>query len=61
MVTLLTWIIPSGKYNTLSYDKTTHTFIQNKVDGSLSLPATQATLLDLQIKIPLQKLIKVKV
>jgi uncharacterized ion transporter superfamily protein YfcC len=55
MVTLLTWVIPSGKYNTLSYDKASDTFVQNTIDNSTSLPATQIILEKLQIHIPLEK------
>ncbi|MBJ6369185.1 YfcC family protein [Snuella sedimenti] len=54
-VALLTWIIPAGKYHTLSYNKTQNTFSKITSDGSFTLPASQKTLDSLQIKIPLEK------
>ena len=54
-VAVLTWIVPSGKYTTISYDKSENTFIQKNADNSVSLPATQETLDQLNIKIPLEK------
>ncbi|MBV1923064.1 MAG: YfcC family protein [Flavobacteriaceae bacterium] len=55
MVTLLTWFVPAGKYDTLSYNKTEKTFTAASTENSKTLPATQATLDDLGIKIPLEK------
>lgn len=55
MVTLLTWFVPAGKYDTLSYNKTEKTFTAASLENSETLPATQATLDDLGIKIPLEK------
>lgn len=54
-VTLLTWIVPAGKYDTISYNKNEQTFTQNSIDKSTQLLATQETLNDLNIKIPLEK------
>ncbi|WAC02542.1 YfcC family protein [Lacinutrix neustonica] len=55
LVTLLTWIIPAGKYDTLVYNKTEHRFIQTSMEDTKSLPATQNTLDALTVKIPLEK------
>ncbi|TYB76628.1 YfcC family protein [Bizionia saleffrena] len=55
LVTLLTWLIPAGKYNTLAYDSASSTFIEVAKDETKTLPATQATLDGLSIKIPLEK------
>ena len=55
LVTLLTWIVPAGKYDTIGYNKTENTFIQNKLNEDTTLPATQETLENLGIKIPLEK------
>jgi len=42
-VTLLTWIVPAGKYDTILYQKADHTFTQNSIDKSITLPATKAS------------------
>ncbi len=55
LVALLTWIIPSGKFDMLSYNKTENNFIKTSTKGTVSLPATQETLALLNIKIPLEK------
>lgn len=55
MVTLLTWLIPAGKYDTLSYNKTENTFTATSLESTKTFPATQATLDDLGIKIPVEK------
>ena len=54
-VTLLTWVVPAGKYDTISYNKSEQTFTQNSIDKITPLPATQETLDGLNIKIPLEK------
>ncbi|MBD0832125.1 YfcC family protein [Aestuariibaculum sediminum] len=54
-VALLTWIIPSGKFDTLKYDTTNHTFTTTSINKTEHLPATQTTLDQLNIKIPLEK------
>lgn len=56
-VTLLTWLIPAGKYDSLAYNATSNTFIKNSIEKSVVLPATQATLDNLNIKIPIKKFI----
>lgn len=55
LVTLLTWLVPAGKYNTLTYNKEANQFTQTSGDNSINLPATQKTLDALAIKIPLEK------
>ena len=52
-VALLTWCIPSGQYERLGYNKDDNTFIKTNLENSISLEATQKTLDDLKIKIPL--------
>ncbi|MEO8933832.1 MAG: YfcC family protein [Xanthomarina sp.] len=54
-VALLTWIIPAGKYDTLSYNKEADTFIRTSLESTQTLEASQETLESLQIKIPLEK------
>lgn len=53
-VTLLTWLIPSGQYDRLSYNKDDNSFIRTSLENSIKLEATQKTLEDLNIKIPLE-------
>jgi len=53
-VALLTWIIPSGKYDNLTYNKTDNTFIIESKGNKTSIPATQKSLSQLNIKIPLE-------
>lgn len=55
LVTLLTWIVPAGKYDTLAYNKAANTFVKTSEEKSLSLPANQETLKTLSITIPLVK------
>ncbi len=55
LVTLLTWLVPAGKYDTLLYNKADHTFIQTGIEGTKTLKATEETLETLAIKIPLEK------
>jgi len=54
-VTLLTWLIPAGKYDTLVYNPTNNTFTKTSLQTSTELPATQESLENLNIKIPIQK------
>jgi uncharacterized ion transporter superfamily protein YfcC len=56
-VTLLTWLIPAGKYDSLNYNTTSNLFIKTSLEKSIELPATQETLDNLNIKIPIQKFI----
>ena len=55
LVALLTWFIPAGKYSTLIYNQTENVFTRTDSDKTYTLPATQKTLTDLNIKIPLEK------
>lgn len=55
LVTVMTWIIPAGKYHSLSYNESDQTFTRTTNETSLQLPASQATLDSLQIKIPIEK------
>ncbi|WP_397362713.1 YfcC family protein [Olleya sp. R77988] len=55
LVTLLTWLVPAGKYETLGYNKDTNQFTRTGIEKTEILPATQQTLETLAIKIPLEK------
>lgn len=55
LVALLTWIIPAGKYDTLAYNTSENLFLRVSLETSTSLPATQETLDNLDVKIPLEK------
>jgi uncharacterized ion transporter superfamily protein YfcC len=55
MVTLLTWIIPAGKYDQLSFDKESKTFTIRSSETSKTAPGTIKTLDSLGIKIPMEK------
>lgn len=57
LVTLLTWLIPAGKYDSLEYQTSNQLFIIKAIDKTIELPATQKTLQDLNIKIPIEKFI----
>jgi uncharacterized ion transporter superfamily protein YfcC len=57
LVTLLTWLIPAGKYDSLEYQTSNQMFIIKAIDKTIELPATQKTLQDLNIKIPIEKFI----
>ena len=57
LVTLLTWLIPAGKYDSLAYQASNKTFIIKGIEKTIELPATQRTLEDLNIKIPIEKFI----
>lgn len=54
-VALLTWLIPSGQFDRLEYNKTEHTFTKTSKDEASILEASQTTLDELGIKIPLEK------
>jgi len=54
-VALLTWCIPSGQYDRLAYNKDDNSFIKTSKDDAIVLEASQKTLDDLKIKIPLEK------
>jgi len=55
LVAVLTWIVPAGKYDTLTYSKSENIFTRISETESVTLPATQETLYNLGIKIPLEK------
>ena len=54
-VALLTWVIPSGQYDRLAYNKEDNSFIKTSQEKLIILEASQKTLDDLQVKIPLEK------
>lgn len=51
----LTWIIPAGQYDKLSYSQDTNTFHLISEGASMQLPGKQATLDSLGIRIPIEK------
>ncbi len=53
-VALLTWVIPSGKYDSLIYNKSDNTFIIDSKGNKTAVPANQKSLDQLNIKIPLE-------
>ena len=53
-VALLTWVVPAGKYATLTYDKAENIFIKSTNGQLEKLPASLQTLEMLNVKIPLQ-------
>ncbi|MDO6758628.1 YfcC family protein [Tamlana sp. 2_MG-2023] len=55
LVALLTWIIPAGKYDSLTYNASNNSFTVVSLKKTTELPATTETLNDLNIKIPLEK------
>ncbi len=55
LVALLTWIVPAGKYDGLSYNADDKTFDIISSEKVVSMPATQETLDNLNINIPLEK------
>jgi uncharacterized ion transporter superfamily protein YfcC len=54
-VTLLTWLVPAGQYDSLAYNTTSNTFTKTSLKEHIELPATQQTLEKLDIKIPIEK------
>ncbi len=54
-VALLTWVIPAGKYDSLSYNTTDNTFIKTSSEERVELPGTQESLDKLNVKIPVKK------
>ena len=54
-VTLLTWLVPAGKYDSLVYNTNSNTFFKTSLEEKIELPATQETLENLDIKIPIEK------
>ena len=55
LVAILTYIIPSGKFDALAYNKEDNSFIRTGLNKTETLSATQETLDALHIKIPLEK------
>jgi uncharacterized ion transporter superfamily protein YfcC len=55
LVALLTWFVPSGKFDSLTYNKTENNFTRTGINKTEILPATQQTLDALHIKIPVEK------
>ena len=55
MVALLTWVIPAGKYDQLSFDKETKNFSIKSGEVSKTIAGTTKTLDSLGIKIPIEK------
>jgi len=53
-VAVLTWVIPSGKYDSLIYNKSENTFTINSKGKTSQIPANQESLDKLNIKIPLE-------
>lgn len=58
-IAILTWLIPAGKYDQLEYKAAAGNepalFIHHRLEGDIELPATQATLEGLGMKIKLEK------
>lgn len=55
LVTILTWIIPAGKFDSLGYNADSKSFTKTSSTESTELPATQEALENLGINIPLEK------
>ncbi len=55
VVALLTWLIPAGKYDSLAYNPTSNTFEKTRLEERVTLPATQETLDQLNMGIPIEK------
>ncbi len=55
VVTVLTWLVPAGKYDSLAYNSSSKSFTKSGQETSIDLPATQTTLDSLDIKIPVEK------
>ena len=55
LVALLTWFVPAGKFDTLTYDKHSKSFTYTHLEESKSIPANQETLNKLGVKIALEK------
>ncbi|PWL38830.1 hypothetical protein DKG77_11350 [Flagellimonas aquimarina] len=55
VVSLMTWIIPAGEYDRLAYDGETDALVRTSEGTSVNFPATQKTLDELAIQIPIDK------
>jgi len=53
-VAIMTWIVPAGKYDTLTYISEEKSFVRTHLDQREKLPVTQETLNNLSIRIPLE-------
>lgn len=54
-VALLTWLVPSGQFDRLTFNESENTFIKSSINNSVRLEASQKTLDELGIKIPIEK------
>ncbi len=54
-VALLTWLVPAGQYDRLTYSADTDNFLRTTEESQTTLPATQKTLDELTVKIPIEK------
>lgn len=54
-VAVLTWVVPAGQFDRLAYDKSAKQFTYTGQDKTTTYPATQATLDQLGINIPVEK------
>ena len=55
IVALLTWVITAGSYNSLVYQDANKEFMIHSPDSSYTTPATQESLSELDVKIPVEK------
>ena len=55
LVALMTWLVPAGKYDSLTYNSDSEVFEKTSLDITTSLNASQTTLDSLDIAIPLEK------
>jgi uncharacterized ion transporter superfamily protein YfcC len=55
LVALMTWMVPSGQYERLRYDKTQELLLIESQVQQRSLPATQESLRELGISVPIEK------
>ena len=55
LVTILTWFVPAGQYDTLLYDSDSNSLVRKGEAGSENLPAEQATLDAMNVLIPIDK------
>ncbi|MFZ6663079.1 YfcC family protein [Peijinzhouia sedimentorum] len=55
LVAISTWLIPAGSFDSISYNADEQSFIRKGIHSTTTLPATQATLDELNVKIPVEK------
>ncbi|WMN07848.1 YfcC family protein [Marivirga arenosa] len=55
LVTIMTWIIPAGSYNSLSYNESADNFVIQSQDSSYQLAASEESLSKLNVNIPIDK------